>query len=405
MKKQKRSLWQKCNGEISLEKPQNDYYENISANLGIFQVILYFSLFAFVVLSFFANSKLITYQNFYYFFKDLNATAQTTELYESDSVTYPSGEQQSFTLYRKGLAVASRTSVSVFTATGKQAVSKIISYQTPVAVGSGKYLLVYEMGGTQYSLYNSYSQIHAGKTEQTILGASVSESGMYALITASEEYTTEVSLYNSHFSPVNRYNKKGYVMNVALNANGSEIALLVSDSVNGRYETKLEIYKPGKGSAEAVVSVGDSVGFSCEFTSSGAISVLCGDGIYFYSPMGTLLSSFDFEGSSILGADLNASGAALCLASGAGEESHRLLAFDKNGKIVYNGEDGGCIKQIAREGNALYVLKSETLERLDLQNGRRSQFSCVTEQRRILAVSEEDVLLCSSKKAEYVRFR
>ena len=405
MKNKPRPLWQKHSGELSLDKPQNDYYENVSANLGIVQVILYFSLFAFVVLSFFANTDLITYQNFYYFFKDLNATAQTTELYESDSVTYPSGEQQSFTLYRKGLAVASRTSVSVFTATGKQAVSKIISYQNPIAVGSGRYLLVYEMGGTQYSLYNSYSQIHTGKTDRTILGAAVSESGMYALITESEEYTTEVSLYNSHFSLVNRYNKKGYVMNVALNANGSRIALLVSDSVNGRYETELEIYKPGESTSEAAVHVSSSVGLSCEFTSSGAISVLCGDGIGFYSQKGTLLSVFDFEGGAISGADLNEYGAALCLTSSAVSKENRLLAFDKNGKIVYNRVESGDIKQIARVGNSLYLLKAETLERLNIQSGKLLQFSCVTEQRRILAVNEEDVLLCSSKKAEYVRFR
>lgn len=405
MKIKKPSLWQKRNGELSLDKPQNDYYENVSANLGIFQVILYFSLFAFVVLSFFAKSDLITYQNFYYFFKDLNATAQTTELYESESVTYPSGEQQSFTLYRKGLAVASRTSVSVFTAAGKQAVSKIINYQNPVAVGSGKYLLVYEMGGTQYSLYNSYTQIHTGKTDRTILGASVSESGMYALITESEEYTTEVSLYNSHFSLVNRYNKRGYVMNVALNANGTRIALLVSDSVSGRFSTTLEIFKPGEREADATVLVGTSAGLSCCFTASGAITVLCGDKIVFYSQKGSQLSSFHFENGRLGGVDLNEYGAAVCLTSPISAEENRLLAFDKNGKIVYNEVVGGRIKQIARAGNALYLLKTETLERLDLQSGKLLQAACITDNRRILAVNEEDVLLCSSKKAEYVRFR
>ena len=50
------------------DQAQNPYYERVSERLGIFQVILYFSLFAFVVLSFFSNTELITYQNFYRFF-------------------------------------------------------------------------------------------------------------------------------------------------------------------------------------------------------------------------------------------------------------------------------------------------------------------------------------------------
>ena len=101
---------------------------------------------------------------------------------------------------------------------------------------------------------------------------------------------------------------------------------------------------------------------------------------------------------------MNEYGAALCLRSAMADES-RLLVFDKNGKIVYNKEETGRIAQIARVGNALYLMKSESLERLSIPSGARTQVACVTEQRRILAVNEENVLLCSSKKAEYVRFR
>ena len=42
----------------------NPYYEKISAGLGIVQVVLYLTLFSFVVLSFLRNTNLITYQNF-----------------------------------------------------------------------------------------------------------------------------------------------------------------------------------------------------------------------------------------------------------------------------------------------------------------------------------------------------
>ena len=167
--------------ELELQTPVNDYYESVSERYGVAQVILYMALLAFVSISLLSNTGLITYQNLYYFFKDLNASAETVDVLHTDAVSYPTDVSQSFALYRQGLAVAGNTSVTVFTATGRQVLSQSIQYQNPVAVGSGKYLLVYELGGTQYSLYNSYTQIFSGRTQEPLRGAAVSSSGMYAL--------------------------------------------------------------------------------------------------------------------------------------------------------------------------------------------------------------------------------
>jgi len=218
---------------IASDEPRNEYYENISAKFGIAQVILYLSLFAFVILAFFANSNLITYQNFYYFFKDLNASAEAVDVFASDSVSYPTAEEQSFTLYRKGLAVAGNSTVTVFSTTGRQTISQSISYQNPIAVGAGKYLLVYELGGLQYSLYSSYTQVFTGSCEYPITGAAVSDSGMYAIVSSSDTYTSVVSLYSDNFSLLNKYNKTGYVMDVSINSRGSQLAILTILPENG----------------------------------------------------------------------------------------------------------------------------------------------------------------------------
>ena len=405
MKKPQLLFWRKKKNAPMEDAPQNEYYESVSANLGIFQVILYFSLFAFVVLSFFSNTRLITYQNFYYFFKDLNASVESSETYGSDSVTYPSNPQQSFSLYRKGLAVAGNKSVSVFTATGKQALSKIVNYQNPTAVGTGKYLMVYEMGGTHYSLYNSYTQVHTGKTEKPILGATVSDSGMYALITLSDEYSTVVWLYDSHFSLLSRYNKTGYVMDVELDGEGERIALLTSAMKNGLYQTRLELYKTGKKEPEAEIHVGDTVGLSCAFTSSGAVSVLSGDAIRFYSSGGALLSSFSFDGLQMADAELDADGATVCLKPPSASSSPLLVVFDKNGKTLYQEYTQTDVEALSREGNSVYLLSYGVLERLNLRTKQISKKTCNTDQRTLLAVNEDEALLCSSQKAEYIRFR
>ena len=253
-----------------LTKERNEYYENVSAGLGIVQVVLYLSLFAFVVLSILSNTNLITYQNFYHFFQDLNASAERVDIFTHDSVSYATDEQQSFTLYRKGLAVAGNTGVTIFSATGRQLVSHVIQYNDPVAVGSGKYLLVYERGGKQYSLYNANTQMHVGETEYPITGAAVSDSGMYALISSASDANSAVYLYNNRFALINIYKnigQRGYI---------NSLFITVDFSAN-RFKINLILgkYKFIMGAITGLTS-GAAVGESMVILSVFAVGAVCG---------------------------------------------------------------------------------------------------------------------------------
>ncbi len=395
---------QKPKGEPVVNAPENEYFEKISAGLGIVQVVLYLSLFAFVVVSFFANTELITYRNFYYFFKDLNASAETVDVFSSDSVTYPSSAEQSFTLYRKGLAVAGNESVTVFTATGRQTVSYNIQYQNPIAVGTGKYLLVYEQGGVSFSLYNSYTQIFSGKSEYPIYGAAVSESGMYALISRSEQYPSVVSLYNSDFVLINRYNRNGYVTDVAINPKGTRVALLSSVSNTGGLTTTLTLYEPKKTEAIATARIGDSVGLSCAFADGGNVSVLCQNRMVVVGSNGEVGTSYGFDGRSILAADLGRDGATVVLRPTPISQKSDILVFDRNGKTICRKTIDESGLEVDRVGNSVYLLSRSGILFIDAASGRTRFFDCVTERRSILAVSAGEALLCSAQKAEYIRF-
>ena len=389
---------------VVLKETGNEYYENISARLGIAQVILYLALFAFVILAFFSNTSLITYQNFYHFFQDLNASAETVDVLQTDSVTYPTSEKQSFALYRQGLAVAGNHSVTIFTATGRQTVSTTISYQNPVAVGTGKYLLVYEMGGTQYSLYNSNTQMLAAKTDYPIIKAAISDSGMFAIVTSAAEYTSSVALYSSRFALLNRYNKSGYVMDVAINDGGTRVAILTSSPEGGGFVTDLMIAEPGKSEAIANTRVSNTLGLSCTLTSTGRIAVLCSGGVAYLSDHGELQFFHDFEGDIIAAAEVGEEGIVVACKKNEISEKNIVIVFDKTGKIVYNEVITEEVGQPARNGNAVFWVTDEGITRLNLKTGEKKFIECQTDQRVLLAVNETEVLLCSPQKAIYVDF-
>ncbi len=389
---------------IAENVPQNEYYESLSARLGILQVILYLSLLAFVVLSVIGNAGMITYRNFYYFFKDLNASIESVDVLSTDSVTYQTADEQSFALYRKGLAVAGNRSVTAFTATGRQTLSQSIHYQNPVAVGTGRYLLVYELGGTQYSLYNSYTQIHEGKSDYPIYGACVSDSGMYALISRSEQYTSTVSLYSSNFSLLNRYNKSGYVMDAAINEKGTLLAILTSSLKEGLLETALSLHVPRSGESGVTTRLSDSVGLSCAFVDGKRISALCTDSLVHLNEKGEITDSYSFEGREPTCARLTEYGAVLAHKGASIGEKNRVLAFDKSGKIVYNEIVQDAVRELDRTEESVLWLTGQGIECLELSSGKLDFHPCDTDEKRLLAVTGSEAMLCSPQKAEYIRF-
>ena len=385
------------------DQAQNPYYERVSERLGVFQVILYFSLFAFVVLSFFSNTELITYQNFYRFFKDLNASVEGVDVINTDSVSYPTDTEQSFTLYRNGLAVAGNHSVTIFTAAGRQTVSKTVSYQHPVAVGTGKYLLVYELGGVKYSLYNSYTQVYAGETAYPISGAAVSDSGMYALISSSAQYVSEVYLYNDNFTLINRYARSGYVTDVAINEKGTLLALLTSDTHEGVFSTEVALCEPGEREFKATADVGTAIGLSCVFTEGNTLSVLTAEGVYALNQNGRVLRSHSFDGLTLACASCTADGITVALRDSVMSTEDTVILFSKDGRLLFKERFAEGTTQISRSGSTAFLLSSDGIRAVRGGNGTSSFYPTQVGAKIMLAIGLDEVLLCTAKKAEYVQ--
>ncbi len=389
---------------IDLPDPQNDYYEAISGRCGLVQVFLYLILLAFVAVSFLLNTDLITYQNLYYFAKDLNATSENVDVLHTDSISYPTDTSQSFALYRQGLAVAGNTSVTIFTATGRQTLSKNVQYQNPVAVGTGKYLLVYELDGTSYSLYNSYTQIHSGKTDSPIRCATMSACGMYAIVTESEQYASVVRLYSRNFELMNQYRYNGYVTDVAINEKGSYLSVLISRAENGSFVTSLNVYEPKKDTVYSQCEIGNGLGVRCGFTDSDVVTVLSGDGVYSVSVGGKLISEYHFDGKNIQAFDLSGDGCAIVLKSARSMPDYQVVIFDKDGKIAHQTSVNQTVRSVVTDRKNAYLMCSNGLLRIRGSDGAQNFVECQTEGRTLLVTHDGRALLCSPQKAEYKNF-
>ena len=177
------------------------YYATVSAWYKVLERVFLVCLAVFAVVSVTVNFKNITYDNVFYLIKDFN-TAVDTENVKYDTLSYDATADQSFALYRGGLAVVSRSNVSAFTATGRRTLNSNASYSKPFAVSSDKYLLVYDVGDGNMAIYNSFAKVYTEKLNYPITAACFSGSGRFAVLTRSEEYESNAYFYNLYESIV-----------------------------------------------------------------------------------------------------------------------------------------------------------------------------------------------------------
>ena len=132
------------------------YYATVSAGYKVAQRLLWLLFVLFVVISIAVNHTEITYDNFFYMLRDFSS-AVDAESTNYEMLSYESDSRQKFALYRGGLATASPSAISVFTATGRRTLRLESSFSAPYIISSDKYMLVYDTAGTTFSVYNSFS--------------------------------------------------------------------------------------------------------------------------------------------------------------------------------------------------------------------------------------------------------
>ena len=132
--------------QINLQNPRNAYYDNISNIYHTLFLVFLAALLVFVCASMLCNLELFTYENFYYLAKDINAASDLLSG-TGNVINYETSvRNQTFTLYRGGLAVGGDSGLQLFTATGRETLNTSPDYVQPVLRGSDRYLLVYDIG-------------------------------------------------------------------------------------------------------------------------------------------------------------------------------------------------------------------------------------------------------------------
>lgn len=380
------------------EPPRNAYYDKVAARYRTAQYLTLFLLVAVILAGFIMGSGSITYANFVYLLRDFDTILSASGGETVPAIRYGTADDRQYLVYRDGLTLVDQSGVRVYNSAGRRTLEDDPAFSDPRAAASDQYMLVYDRGGKSYALYNSLTRIYTGTLDFPITCGAISDSGMYAVVTGTREYTSAVLLYSKNNKLKNRFLKDKYVIDVAISDDGERIAILSVESVNGAYQAEFQVCRPGADTALATLEVAGVFPMAVRFFDDNRFAVLCDSAIYFYSADGESLGSYAFIDDAPSRFALDGETAALVFPNNVMGTESRVMCFDASGELVDEAILDGRAQEIALTDDALYLLTEHWLHRLSFSHGNTASLDYAGGGKALLP-TDDGVLLCTASTA------
>ncbi len=377
-----------------IKERENVYYRRVSDRYRAAGFVLIFALALFCAVMLVRYNEYITYDNFVYLIRDVGSVGSGgVEKYSE--IKYTAGDGTVFEPFGGGLALIDTDSVTLYDRSGVEVCSETESFSYPAAARSDKYLIVYDIGGESYSIYNSITRVAARGAEGTVTSASVSDEGSFVIVTESKEAKYQIQLFSSSLVSKQRIRKDTYVTDAAISRDGSHVAV-ASVIDGGGFGAEVYFCTAGKEEADRVHTYPMSMPLLAEGTGDG-FTVIFDDAVRFYSATGELKSELSPGASGITYGDIGTASTLIVCPENSVGSRNRVIVFDKDGNVVYDKSVDirvtGVAAAVESSPYAGFLISADGVHALEYDGG------IVTdgEAAEVLAVTDTDggTLICT----------
>lgn len=376
------------------------YLAKASYRYDYFKRILFVVLILIVIA--FVLSGNISYNKFYYLVKDIKLASDYVNSVH-DTITYNVGNSQSFIEFRSGIAVASRERLSIFSSGGRELFSSNHTYGNPKLEVCSQYVLLYDVGGKQFSLYNSFSKVSEATTEYPIYDACIANDGTFAIITRSEQYDSVVRVYQRNGSKYDYNFADGRVVSAAISSNGRQLAVAIINSDGAELSTEIRLYKLGSNNYSSAKLSFSGVAYDLKVFDNGNIAVMGAEGVNVFNSslglVGEYLSNeeiyiYSFGEDNIVISYLSDS-----------KSKNEVLIFNKWGRIEKTITFNDRVIDVAVKDGYLFTQTIGGFSRTNIALGTREDISLVATDFKMIASDRDTLIVCNNSYAKFLYFK
>ena len=339
-------------------RPVNEYYAGIAKKYNYAKYAAIVLLAVFLVYVFAAYGDKLTYDNLLYIIKDFS-TESTGAGAVFDTIRFEGRERAQYGIYSGELAVTGNGGVALYSKNGNRTLKYYTAYAEPMMKLSDKYILVYDLGGKDYSLYTSLARVVSRSADHTIMGGDVSDSGAYALITRSSTSKFKVNVYSASLNLAWTYYKDSYVADIALSGDGKNIVVASYDISGYDYSAEIALCSVKDDKPISTAKYTGICPYRVAYLKDGSFSAVCDTCILFFDSDGRQTGRFDYGGT--LSALSESGGYTVAVISDTGVNGKdTLVLLNEVGSVVYRTVYDDRITDVSMSENYTVYLITQT---------------------------------------------
>ncbi len=375
----------------------------ISFVLGMSRLFAIVLLVVFLITVIVFGGKTIAYDNVYYMFRDIAYINSFTESRPASLNYSRPFENQDFTTFKNGLAVAGDSEIKLFTSTGRATMVGGTNYTNPKICSSDSTVLLYDQGRLSFTVYNSFVSLHTETLDYPISSADMAPDGSFCIVTRSDEYGSVVRIYDNKFRLEAEILKNDYVISAKMSPDGRCVSVLSLKASEGEGVTVLSVIERGKTRERSSVEIKGAMPYDASFVAGNRVAVICSDASYVYDLNGNLQQRYDFP-SRLINMSVSDGGFALLFADNDVNAGYLLKVFGENGNLINTFKLAGQVSDVELSGNYAYVLFDTEIRRIDVLFGTISSVDFSEEGAILMPFSDGSLMACTDTVAYYISF-
>ena len=385
---------------IELEAPEedfhNEYYRRVSTGYKTVKFLSVGILLVYLAVMMCIYRAEITYDNLMYLLKDMD-TDVSVSTSGFENISFPDNGDVSGDIFKNRLVLVDNSMVTFYNTAGAEELDDKTGMEEPHVITGDKYTLVYDIGGNDYRMYTTITKVLDKSTEYELQGAALSDSGAFSLVTRSRENRYLVTVFNENFKEVTKIYKDKYVMDVALDSDGTHYAIASSDMRNSEFVCEVMIGKV-RSEESFTTEIEGVLPLSVEALDSGNFALICDTAVYFFSDSGEKIGEYKLQGMSLSFADVSGNHVMVSGNENLVGTTGRVILIDGSGTEIYNRTLSGKIRDIALGEESMFVLFEESLSKIAFDGTAESVEW--TESVCELVPYADNVVVCSNRGAK-----
>lgn len=381
---------------IQKEKETESRSEKKAKKFRLYKFIALTVLVVFLLGGFVLFENDITMENLRYLIKYLDFSSSGA-FSEEGTIYYNSDSENRFYVFRGDLAIANKSGVTLYDRRGSAVMTDSFTMSSPACACGDKYLIVYDLGGYQLRVYNSFALLFDQTFDYPIQSANVNSDGSFCVVTSEKSYHSAVFVYDQNFKQIQQwFSSEKFAVDAEL-SDRNILSISAIHVENGALISDLIQLKIGKEEALSTFTVQEEMPFSHSADQKGAL--LLTDSKLRYIEDGKEVSSADFSDNSL---KMIRYGEDLCAA--VQDElsvgvSYRVRVFDRKANELLSRQFSVQIRDIEIWDKTVYVLTYTGL--VIMESGKEAvEIPLSGDYSDLGVLSKNCVILCSDSVAD-----